>query len=112
MRVLITGITGMIGTHLAEATRAKRWETFGIARNSASSRLASAPDRTIMRCDILDRDALEEVFTQVKPDIVVHLAAQAFNSTSWKFEESTMETNYIGTRNVLRCCQRCPPAKV
>ena len=113
MKTLITGITGMIGSHFAQTTRENGWPTFGIARNSASSRIAASPDPDIFRVDILDRDALESVFAEVKPDFVVHMAAQAFNSISWKTEDSTHLNNYQGTVNVLRASQRfAPDAKV
>ena len=103
----------MIGSHFAHTTREKGWPTFGIARNSASSRIAASPDPDIFRVDILDRDALESVFAEVKPDFVVHMAAQAFNSISWKTEDSTHLNNYQGTVNVLRASQRfAPDAKV
>ena len=113
MKTLITGITGMIGTHVWAATKARGWPTWGIARNSASSRLAATPDPSIIRCDVLDGDALESVFQRVQPDLVVHLAAQAFNGTSWQDEDITHLTNYLGTRNVLRATRRyCPKGAV
>jgi GDP-4-dehydro-6-deoxy-D-mannose reductase len=113
LKTLITGITGMIGTHWAEATRHRGWLTGGIARSSASSRLTAAPDPSVFRVDILDREALENVVVEFQPELVVHLAAQAFNSVSWQTEESTHRTNYQGTVNVLRAVQRIVPnAKV
>lgn len=113
MKTLITGITGMIGSHLAKATRARGWRTFGIARNSAAMRLAAVPEPDLFFCDILDRDALEAVFTRTRPELVIHMAAQAFNGTSWQIEETTHHTNYLGTYNVLRTCHRLvPEAKV
>lgn len=113
MNILITGITGMIGSHFANACREKGWNTFGIARGSAESRLNAVPDPGIIRCDIMDRDALEDAFLRTMPDIVIHLAAQAFNSLSWAMEELTSHVNYQGTINVMRCCRRIvPKAKV
>lgn len=110
---MITGITGMIGSHFANATAAQGWETFGVARNSAASRLAATPDQRVIRCDILDRDALANAFRRVKPDVVIHMAAQAFNGTSWDCEQLTHTTNVIGTVNVLRCARETAPnAKV
>jgi GDP-4-dehydro-6-deoxy-D-mannose reductase len=109
MKVLITGITGMIGSHCARASQAADWETYGIARNSASSRIAAVDDPRVFRCDILDYSALEEVFQTVRPDVVIHMAAQAFNGTSWKSEWLTHQTNYLGTANVLRCCRLTVP---
>ncbi len=108
MKALITGVTGMIGTHFAGAARAAGWQTVGIARSSASSRLA-VEETDVMRCDILDPFALEDVFRKIQPDVVVHLAAQAFNGTSWQAEWGTHQANYLGTVNVLRCCRTVSP---
>jgi GDP-4-dehydro-6-deoxy-D-mannose reductase len=108
MKALITGVTGMIGMHCARAARAAGWETFGIARSSASSRLATE-EPGVIRCDILDAFALEDVFRKVQPDIVMHMAGQAFNGTSWQMEWATHQANYLGTANVLRCCRSVTP---
>ena len=103
----------MIGSHFSHAIKQKGWPAYGIARNSASSRIAAQPDPGIFRLDILDRDALDSTFEEIKPDLVIHMAAQAFNSISWKNEESTHLNNYQGTVNVLRASQRyTPEAKV
>jgi len=109
MKAFITGITGMIGMHCARAAREAGWETFGIARNSASSRLAAVEAAGIIRCDMLDYFALDDVFRNVRPDIVIHMAAQAFNGSSWQIESTTHHANYIGTANVLRCCRTVVP---
>ncbi len=109
MKALITGITGMIGLHCANAARAAGWEVFGVARNSASSRLSAVQDSSVLRCDILDYNALEDVFRRIQPDIVFHMAAQAFNGASWQMEWSTHHANYLGTANVLRCCRLVVP---
>jgi GDP-4-dehydro-6-deoxy-D-mannose reductase len=113
MTVLITGITGMIGLHVAKATHEQGLTTYGIARNSAASRTAAIQDPSIIRCDILDQSALDDVFNKVKPTLIVHMAAQAFNGASWQCESITQQTNYIGTANVLNCCRKITPdAKV
>jgi GDP-4-dehydro-6-deoxy-D-mannose reductase len=113
MKILITGITGMIGSHVARLASSQGHETYGIARFSAASRMAALQDKNIFRCDILDRDALERVFDKIKPDLVIHLAAQAYNGISWEMEDITHLTNYTGTLNVLRSCRKfVPKAKV
>jgi GDP-4-dehydro-6-deoxy-D-mannose reductase len=109
MRVLITGITGMIGLHFARTARLAGWETYGIARSSASSRIAAVEDPAIIRCDIMDQYAVEEAFRRVKPDVVIHMAAQAFNGTSWNTEWTTHQANYLGTANVLRSVRIAAP---
>jgi GDP-4-dehydro-6-deoxy-D-mannose reductase len=109
MKVLITGITGMIGSHFARACRAKGWDTVGIARNSASSRLAAIRDLSVFGCDILGYREVEVIMKRVNPDVVIHMAGQAFNGVSWQAEETTHLTNVQGTVNVLHCCQTIVP---
>ena len=106
MKVLITGITGMVGTHFADIYRAAGAEVWGVARNSASSRMQAIQDPWVLRCDVLERDALWNIFDRIKPDVVIHMAAQAFNGASWEFEYTTHMTNYKGTLNVLWCARR------
>jgi GDP-4-dehydro-6-deoxy-D-mannose reductase len=113
MNVLITGITGMVGSHFAISTRKEGWKTWGVARFSASSRLAAIDDEFVIRCDITDRQQLGQVFKKINPDIVVHMAAQAFNGISWSMENMTHSTNCLGTLNVLQCVKEySPEAKV
>lgn len=113
MRVLVLGGTGMVGSHFMKSYMDEGAEVYGVARNSASSRMAAVQDSTIIRSDILDRDALMNIMKEVKPDVIIHMAAQAFNGDSWKMEYITHQTNYIGTLNVLYCTREVvPDAKV
>lgn len=74
----------MIGTHFANECHQRGFQTFGLVRNSAASRLADLPNPDLCRADIIDRDAVETVVTKIQPDLVVHLAAQAYNGISWE----------------------------
>ena len=113
MRVLVTGGTGMVGSHFMKSFINDGDEVIGIARNSAASRMAAIQDDRIKRCDIMERDSLMRIFREFKPDIVIHMAAQAFNGDSWNLEYVTHDTNYIGTLNVLYCCREAvPEAKI
>lgn len=105
MKVLVTGGTGMVGSHFMDSYRQDGAEVYGIARNSASSRLAAVQDNSIIRCDIMERDALMKIFREIRPDIIIHMAAQAFNGDSWNSEYVTHNTNYLGTLNVLYCAR-------
>ncbi|MCC2630958.1 MAG: hypothetical protein K0S38_767 [Candidatus Paceibacter sp.] len=109
MIALVTGSTGMIGSECVRALRARGHTVFGIARSSAASRQAAIPDPSLIDCDILDEGALRNAVSKIKPDIVVHLAAQAFNGPSWSMESITHETNYFGTLHVLRVCKEIVP---
>lgn len=105
MKVLVTGGTGMVGSHFMQSYKEEGAEVYGIARNSASSRMAAVQDKSIIRCDILERDTLMKIFKEIQPDIIIHMAAQAFNGDSWNLEYITHQTNYIGTLNVLYCAK-------
>lgn len=113
MKVLVLGGTGMVGSHFMNSYREDGAEVWGIARNSASSRMSAVQDSSIIRCDILERDALMRIMTDIVPDIIIHMAAQAFNGDSWDLEYMTHKTNYIGTLNVLYCAHKAvPKAKI
>jgi GDP-4-dehydro-6-deoxy-D-mannose reductase len=104
-KILITGITGMIGSHLAAYLK-KGHEVNGISRSTSDSGFAN---REHYMGDILDRSFLEKVFEEYRPDIVYHLAAQAFNGDSYKYEDTTYLINIQGTRNVLDACMEYTP---
>lgn len=113
MKVLVLGGTGMVGSHFMKSYIDEGAEVYGLARNSASSRMAAIPDKSIIRCDILERDGLMRVMKDIKPDVIIHMAAQAFNGDSWNLEYITHQTNYIGTLNVLFCAREVvPEAKI
>jgi GDP-4-dehydro-6-deoxy-D-mannose reductase len=109
MNALITGITGMVGSHFANATRARGWNTVGVARFSAASRQAAVDDPAVIRCDITDHRNLAAVFQKARPDVVIHMAAQAFNGMSWAMENYTYQANVTGTLNVLQCAREFAP---
>lgn len=109
MKVLITGITGMIGSTFLEQFVKIGADVYGLARgvNKNYSHLLS--EEKFFECDVTDRDMLEDVVTAVKPDVIIHTAAQAYNNTSWKCEYLTHMTNYIGTLNTLKCALKNGP---
>lgn len=104
-KVLITGMTGMVGAHFAGSFEKDGYEVKGIARFSAAGRNEAVQDARVIRCDILERDALMTHMERFAPDIVIHMAAQAFNGASWEYEYTTHLTNYQGTLNVLYCAR-------
>jgi GDP-mannose 4,6-dehydratase len=107
MRVLITGITGFVGSHMADyllenvpgvkifATR--RWRS-----KEDNIKHLFGDDRVILEeCDLLDRGSLARIVEISKPDIVFHFAAQSFPESSFLTPVSTLTTNIIGTTNLL-----------
>ena len=83
MKVLITGITGFAGGHLAEYARAQGAEVSGLSRSTG--------------VDLADAPALRQALGDARPDLVFHLAAE----TSGKDEAQLHRSNVEGTRNLL-----------
>ena len=110
MRVLITGITGMIGTHLAATLAKNGCEIAGISRATSASRHNIQPKPYVEYLgDILDRSFLKSVWQSWQPELIYHLAAQAYNGASWEAEESTYAVNIEGSKNVLQTCRDFSP---
>ncbi|MHB8896120.1 MAG: GDP-mannose 4,6-dehydratase [Candidatus Geothermincolia bacterium] len=104
MRVLITGITGFAGSHLAEYCLARGdVELFGTARwRSRMDNVGDIVDHvTLFDCDLKDSVAVRHCLSDVRPDYIFHLAAQSFVPTSWKAPVETVCTNMIGEINLF-----------
>jgi len=107
-RALITGITGFVGSHLAELLLAKGLEVYGTKRwRSKTENIEHIMGKLHLReADLRDGHSLFEVVREVKPDFVFHLAAQSFVPTSWRAPADTMETNAVGTINLLEAIRK------
>lgn len=105
MRVLITGITGMVGSHLAEylLLNYPDVEVFGIKRwRSPLSNLENVVGKaTLLNADLLDSTGLRNAIHEVRPEVVFHLAAQSDVQTSFLNPSITLQTNILGTFNLL-----------
>lgn len=110
MRVLITGITGFVGSHLAEFLLARGGiEVFGTLRwRSKTDNIDSIKDRLRMyECDLRDASSVRHLIEVVRPDRIFHLAAQSFVPMSWRAPSETMATNTIGQINLLEAIRQC-----
>ena len=104
MRVLITGITGFAGSHLAEYCLDRGdVEVFGTARwRSRMDNVEGIVDDVVLiDCDLKDSVAVRHCLSEVRPDYIFHLAAQSFVPTSWKAPVETMTTNVVGQINIF-----------
>lgn len=105
MRVLITGITGMVGSHLAEYILANHLdvEVHGLVRwRSPMANIEQIQPKLSLHCaELRDLNSLVILLTKVKPERIFHLAAQSFVTTSFDAPADTLHTNVIGTTNLL-----------
>ena len=104
MRILITGITGFVGSHLAEYLLSmKNIEVYGIERwRSKTENIDHIKDKVkLIECDMRDYSSVDKAIKQVKPEKVFHLAAQSFVYTSWHAPAETLTTNILGQLNLF-----------
>ena len=105
MKVLITGIAGFVGSHFAEFfLKNKDIRVYGIERwKAGTENIDHLRDRIDFygECDINDIISMRNILVQIKPDYIIHLAAQSFVPTSWTAPAETLKTNIIGQVNLF-----------
>ena len=103
MRILITGATGFAGSHLVDYLLAAGHELFALYhRQTTHQSLLSHARLQGIEGDLLDVDSLETAVSTARPDIIYHLAGQAFPGRSWQIPAQTFAVNTGGTANVLQ----------
>lgn len=109
-KALITGITGMVGSHLADFLLANTdWDIYGVCRWRSPLdnvqhllKRANEKDRLFFEyADLNDEISLIKVINDIKPDFVFHLAAQSYPLTSFTAPIDTLNTNILGTARLL-----------
>lgn len=96
-RVLITGVDGFTGRHLAALLAGQNHEVIGISHSPIVSPVEGLATSHV--CDLTDAQGLTDTIAEFKPDKVAHLAAIAF--VSHGVVEDIYRTNIVGTRNLL-----------
>lgn len=109
-KILITGITGQVGSQLADfVIENTTYEVVGMMRwQEPMDNLYHLTDRinrkdriSLHYADLNDFSALARMFKTIKPDYISHLAAQSYPKTSFDIPIETLQTNIIGTANLL-----------
>lgn len=117
-RIIITGHTGFKGSWLSIWLNELGAEVVGLGLDPFSERdnyiLARVGEKIMgdFRGDIRNRRIVEEVFSQIQPEIVFHLAAQPLVRHSYEFPVETYETNIMGTIHVLEAIRSSKSIKV
>lgn len=92
-KVLITGINGFTGKYLSIHFKSQGYEVFGIVNNKKT------PEKNIFFCNLLEKERLTNIITELQPNIVIHLAAISF--VGHPNIEDFYNVNVIGTQNLL-----------
>ncbi|MGH8007359.1 MAG: NAD-dependent epimerase [Candidatus Binatia bacterium] len=115
MHVLVTGVAGFIGFHVAQRLLARGDTVVGLDNINAyydvrlkEARLACLADQkrfTFVRLDLADGPGITELFAQQRPERVVHLAAQAGVRYSLTNPHAYVESNLVGFLHILEGCR-------
>ena len=98
---LITGAGGMMGSHLYDALRDQ--DVLPTFYNSTLDKRETITQEMEM-LDVLHYERVKQVLSEVKPSVIYHLAAQSRPDVSFKDPALTIQTNVIGTTNLLQAC--------
>ena len=113
-RVLITGVTGFVGPHLAREVLAARpdIELWGLVRwrSSHDSIKALEGRLKLIEGDLHDSSSIRTVIERLRPDGIIHLASQSSVTASWSAPSETFQTNLLGTLNLFEAARGMVPA--
>jgi len=117
--ILITGVTGMVGSHLADLL-IKDQQILGLCRWRSSTEnikhlnlnyenKLKKSSLNIINGDITDYKFINDLLKEYQPEEIYHLAAQSFVPESFSSPFATMQTNIMGTMNILESVKQCCP---
>jgi UDP-glucuronate 4-epimerase len=115
MKILVTGAAGFIGFHTSQALLARGDEVVGLdnlnnyydvkLKEARLAQLEAQTQFSFYRLDLADREAMAECFRTEQFDRVIHLAAQAGVRYSIENPLAYVDSNVVGTANVLEGCR-------
>lgn len=106
-RVLITGITGMDGSHMADLLLEKGYDIYGLVRRSSQKnfrniqRLLDNDDIQLIEGDLTDQSSLIEAIEKSEPDELYQFGAQSFVGTSWAQAQMTIDVTGTGPLRIM-----------
>jgi UDP-glucuronate 4-epimerase len=117
-RILLTGAAGFIGFHVASGLLSRGFSVAGMdnlndyydvgLKSSRLKRLSENGKFSFIKADVADKGRLRAVFEDCRPDLVIHLAAQAGVRYSIENPDAYIDSNVSGFFNVLEACRRFP----
>jgi CDP-paratose 2-epimerase len=119
-KLLVTGSSGLIGSEVCSFFDNKNWEVFGLDNNQRSVFFGPAGDNrwnqrrlqtslkffNHIELDIRDRQAVNETIKRIRPDAIVHTAAQPSHDKAASIPFDDFDTNAVGTLNLLEATRQ------
>jgi GDP-4-dehydro-6-deoxy-D-mannose reductase len=101
VRVLITGVAGFVGGHVVDLLRAEQADAEIFGLDSRPGNRSRALGIEIVQADLDDPAAVRQALERVRPERIVHLAAQSSPQRSWEDPAGTLKTNLLGLLHLL-----------
>jgi len=120
-KALITGVTGMVGSHMADfLLENTNWQIAGMCRwRSPLDNISHLVPRINQKnrfeltyADLRDTLSIDNMMEEVRPDFIFHLAAQSYPKTSFTSPLDTLDTNIQGTERVLAAARKYSPNSI
>ena len=114
-KILITGMSGFIGFHLARKFFSLGYEVYGFDNYNDYYEVSLKEARTkeldklgieVIHCDLKNLDNMKSIIGGIKPDLVIHLAAYAGVRHSLDNPRKYIDNNIIGTQNLIEACEQ------
>ena len=115
MRILVTGVAGFIGMHVAMRLLADGHEVIGLdnindyydvrLKQARLAHIGSPNQFHFHKLDLADREGITSLFAETRPEIVINLAAQAGVRYSLENPHSYIDSNLVGFTNILEACR-------
>ena len=109
IRVFITGATGFVGGHLIRALEAEGPAAFEIFGTTYPDTPPSSGNKLFF-LDLRSGKDVLKLLDEIRPDWIFHLAAISSVRQSWEMRSETIETNVLGTQNLLEAVRQAAPA--
>ncbi len=114
-KFLVTGAAGFIGFHVSQRLLGRGDEVVGLdnvndyydvrLKYARLAQLQNQPQFRFVKADLADREALQQVFVNDRPEVVIHLAAQAGVRYSLENPQAYIDSNLVGFTNILEGCR-------
>ncbi len=109
-KILLTGTTGFVGSHLAPKLVQEGYDVYALERYvTGRFILGEAKKVKTIFGDLREPFAVKRIVQEVQPDVVIHLASISAVSYSYDHPHEVIETNFVGTMNLVEACLREVP---
>lgn len=109
-KILVTGVNGFVGSHMADfILKENLGEVFGMVRGKTPGydNIKNIIDKMqIINCELNDFFSVRKAIETSQPDIVFHIAGQAFVPSSWESPIETFNSNVMGSINLFEALRK------